>query len=948
MAQPSSGDPERIGGLLRLTLQELEKQQAQAGLLRRGPGNPVSTGAQVRYSPGDTEPMLRILARGSGAASAIRAAGGRVTGELAGVVSAWVPKSGVHPLSEAAGVDRLEASETLYPTLDVSVPETRADIVHGGSYGYKGSGVLVVIYDTGIDYTHDDFRNDDGTSRVLYLWDQTRNTGTPPAGFTYGSEWTKTDLDDELDGSPAGVVDQEDIGGHGSHVTGIAAGNGRASGGYVGMAPEAGLLIVKGGDGSFGSADIMDGIAWAFDKASTLGMPAVVNLSLGGHYGPHDGTRAYEVAIDNAVGTGKAVVTSAGNSADDKVHDQLVLAAGAKDSIQVQVTTTYADSIAGANNDYVGMNLWHDGSATLSVSLRSPSNLVYGPYTPFHNSTEGNSSGSVYVYIPSAASSNGDKELYIYLSDELDRTVLPEPGIWYLILESTSGSATADVWIYASSGAVSGQAAGSDGSYSVGSPGTSAKAITVGSYATKASWTSQTGSWSDPSATVDEISTFSSMGPTRDRRLKPEIAAPGEWIASALSVATSASGDLTTTDGEHLLLQGTSMSSPHVAGAVALLFDARGYLTSDQVKDYLTASAAEDSYTGATGVMNYVWGYGKMDVKAAVDSVLSSGDLVAPSFTVGILQNTVLPDYLDLYFAPSEVLAQEPVAKVDSDTLELAEMATGGGPIYAADYELTGAGSYTVSVYGMDLAGNDSTMTVLFTAQLLRADSGGTLISSDGGIQVDVMPGSVDRDQYLIAYPSRGEGPVGEEAGEAGLSEGDSRVWHLLPEGRELARDARLRISYLTGIGTVNDPHRLVIARWTDGAWVPLPTHHDAAAGTVEAAIDRLGAYRLQRSERGAAALGIEEGLQPNYPNPFNATTQIRFTLAQPAHVELEVLNVRGQRVRTLLSGQRPSGAQVVTWDGRSDSGRKVSTGIYLVLMRVEGKVFTRKIMLLQ
>ncbi|MFO7767345.1 MAG: S8 family serine peptidase [bacterium] len=952
-AQESPGGSGRMGGLLRLTLQQLEQQQEQPGLLRRGAGVPVSTGASVRYAAGDVEPMLRVLVRGSGAAPAVRAAGGQVTGELGGVVSAWVPKSGVRPLAGSAGVQRLEASEILYPTLDLSVPETRADIVHGGSYRYKGSDALVVVYDTGIDYAHEDFRNDDGTSRILYLWDQTGNTGTPPGGYTYGSEWTKADLDDELDGSPAGVVDERDISGHGTHVAGIAAGNGRAAGGYVGMAPEADLLIVKGGDGSFSSADIMDGIAWAFERADALGQPAVINLSLGGHYGPHDGTRAYEVAIDNAVGIGKAVVTSAGNSGNDKVHDQLMLASGAKDSIEVMVSTSVSDSIAGAGNDQVGMTFWHDGAATLTLSLRSPSGLLYGPYTPYYSGTEEEESGSVYAYNPDFTSSNGDKELYVFLSDELDSTNLPEPGSWWIFLESTSGAAAVDMWVYYSTTAVGAFAPGSDGTYSVGSPGTSEKAITVGSYATKADWTAyDDNDYTDPNAVVDDISAFSSLGPTRDGRLKPEITAPGEQIASALSADASASASLITQDGEHLLLQGTSMSAPHVTGAIALLFDIRGYLTSDEVKGLLTASAVEDAYTGTTGPTNYTWGHGKMDVKAAADSVLAADDVIAPSFTVGILQNTVLSNYLDLYFAPSEVLAEEPLAKVDSDTLELTEMTTGGGSLFAADYELAGSGSYTVSVYGRDLAGNDTTVTVPFTAQLLRAASGGTLVSAGGEIQLHMTAGAVEEDQYVIAYPSRWEGTeagTGGPDGEgAALPEEGGRVWRLLPEGRELARGALLRIDYRRSGDAVPEPETLVIARWTDEAWVPLRTRHDAAGGTVEAAIQRLGTYRLQRSAGETAVSALEDGLQPNYPNPFNAATQIRFSLARSAHVELEVRNVRGQRVRTLLSGERPAGAQVVTWDGRNDGGRRVSTGIYLVLMRVEGEMFTRKIMLLQ
>ena len=246
--------------------------------------------------------------------------GGRIGTRVGPVVTAWVPLSGLRTLAEQPGVEYIEASSLLYPELDSSVPATRADLVHGGSYNLRGQGVLVTVFDTGLDYTHDDFRNPDGTTRVLYMWDQTVS-GTPPSGFSYGAEWTKSDIDAELGVSPPGVVNEQDSNGHGTHVAGIAAGNGRATGNsqpadtYVGMAPEADILIVKGGNDSFPTSNVIDGIAWAMARADQLGQPIVINLSLGGHSGAHDGTRAHELAITAAVGQGKVIVVSAGNSA---------------------------------------------------------------------------------------------------------------------------------------------------------------------------------------------------------------------------------------------------------------------------------------------------------------------------------------------------------------------------------------------------------------------------------------------------------------------------------------------------------------------------------------------------------------------------------------------------------------------------------------------------------
>ena len=112
--------------------------------------------------------------------------------------------------------------------------------------------------------------------------------------------------------------------------------------------------------------------------------------------------------------------------------------------------------------------------------------------------------------------------------------------------------------------------------------------------------------------------------------------------------------------------------------------------------------------------------------------------------------------------------------------------------------------------------------------------------------------------------------------------------------------------------------------------------------------MERFGVYRLQSGEATGLPDLLRTALHPNYPNPFNGGTQVRFSLARPTDVELYVLNVRGQRVRTLLDGQRPAGDHVVTWDGRGGEGRRLASGVYLLVLKVDGKLFTRKALLLQ
>ena len=156
----------------------------------------------------------------------------------------------------------------------------------------------------------------------------------------------------------------------------------------------------------------------------------------------------------------------------------------------------------------------------------------------------------------------------------------------------------------------------------VGSPGTSKKAITVGSYVTKYTWNSIDGNTYSFAGTdrTGDYSTFTSMGPTRDGRQKPELCAPGEVIVSALSKDSSPDSALIATDGKHVAMQGTSMATPHVAGVAALMLQANPSYTSDQLKNAMISSARRDVFTGTS--VTPLWGYGKIDATGSMGTVL--------------------------------------------------------------------------------------------------------------------------------------------------------------------------------------------------------------------------------------------------------------------------------------------------------------------------------------
>lgn len=201
--------------------------------------------------------------------------------------------------------------------LDSARAMSKVDLAHYGNSlprSYTGKGVLIGIFDTGIDLLHPDFKTENGT-RILYLWDMGEEfSPRPPQGYDWGREYTKTEIDANLDS-----IFQKDLVGHGTNVAGIAGGNGRARHKFVGFAPEADLIIVNGNRNgsmsSFTDADILAACNYIFSKAEELGKPCVINLSLGNIFGSHDNEDLLGKALSNLVSEkkGRAIVASAGN-----------------------------------------------------------------------------------------------------------------------------------------------------------------------------------------------------------------------------------------------------------------------------------------------------------------------------------------------------------------------------------------------------------------------------------------------------------------------------------------------------------------------------------------------------------------------------------------------------------------------------------------------------------
>ena len=563
--------------------------------------------------------------------------GGKV-GTIAGdIFTAEIPVSSIKDIALKNEISYMEASHQMHICLDSSRSDIKADLVQNGynlPQAYKGDNVILGFVDTGIDWRHADFKTSD-TTRVLNIWDMS-GIGTPPSGYSYGMEYTQAQI-------IANQCLEQDVEGHGTHVAGIAGGNGSASlnGKYTGIAPNANIIFVKGerSDSSgFADADVIDGCNYIFTKAQALGKPAVINLSLGGQSGPHDGTSLYEQSLSNLTGAGKIIVAAAGNDGESNIHLGYTTS-GTSFSTGYQ-TIWQAENSPKAT--YV--DLWYNtGNISVGVAAYTTTGNLIGYTTPIVPG--GNfkqlfiAGGAAYGRVTIDAtnthdSQNGDKEVLVAIDDANGLFNLSKIN-WALY---TYGTGTFDAWIMdgGSFGTTSsGNIIAGDNNKSIGSPGTSNKIICVGAYSTKNQWASIEGGFYHlvPLPTISAIADFSSIGPSRDGRIKPDFVAPGNIIASCLSSSVTLGSSGTDSawvlpGAKYQMMSGTSMSSPHATGTIALLLQRNKSLDYSGVFDLITNHTTQDSYTGTTAGNFY--GYGKLNAWNAISNLVE--DIKDPKF----------------------------------------------------------------------------------------------------------------------------------------------------------------------------------------------------------------------------------------------------------------------------------------------------------------------------
>ena len=622
---------------------------------------------------------LPLLIKTSLTKSELRKFGVLVYVQIGDITTAKVPIQNIENLVKHERVSFIQMPKKLTAHTDESLDEIKAPQARQ-QYNVSGKGVIIGVVDTGIDWRHNDFRNADGTTRIKALLDFSDPGDTNGDGFLDGPDqyggtlYTELEINNAL--NSIGTVNESDVVGHGTHVAGIAAGNGLATGNgipagtYVGIAPEADLIIVKGtrdhGSNSFNEWDYINGMHFIDSLATAWGKSYVINLSLGGSGGPHDGKGLGEQAIDNLVGpgiTGKAVVVSAGNDGGKAIHASGTFSGGTT-SIESKFTIQDYTPNSGNIDDIIQFDGWYKSLFNYSIQVITPGGSSYGPVSSGHDSGFDTAEGLIYISNAKGGPSslNGDKYILIQVYDYYSNKT-PKAGEWKIKVFGSAGRF--DYWLGGSSMDVH-FSSNVDYTMIAGTPGTAFNAITVGSYVTKSHWTDLDGnSLYIPGLNVNEASDFSSPGPTRDGRVKPEICAPGEKIASSYSITappsgsysifTSGSGDYPNAyicqDNKHALTQGTSMAAPHVTGVVALMFEKYPNRDAIQVRSSLVETARNDSYTSS--IPNDKWGHGKIDVLAALlDLPVSEHDK-----TPALPKSTLLYQNYPNPFNPSTVIS---------------------------------------------------------------------------------------------------------------------------------------------------------------------------------------------------------------------------------------------------------------------------------------------------
>ncbi|MCS6904125.1 MAG: S8 family peptidase [Bacteroidia bacterium] len=575
-----------------------------------------------------------------------------------------IPLMALASFKQLSGIEYFEIDQPYKLLLDKARITTRVNLVHEGfnlPSKYLGQNVIIGIIDGGFDFLHPTFRDTTGQRyRIISYWNQGAKEGTPPEGFDYGAEYT---TEAQLRSIKSDMNQSITTATHATHVAGIAAGSGYGSGiAFRGIAPEADIIAVTPSlsTDTFPAAhsEILDAVQYVVSKAKKLNKPCVVNMSFGGLLEAMDGNSLLEKGLENITNENSGVVLVAGAGNSGNIAGHLKKTFNNDEITTIPVTLPMISEFLKYLPQRI--SIWGEEGEDFEVQMelinvqgqtqmRFPSFRVSSP-EPLDTFALVDKD-TIYLYmegITRAAINNKPflsitiiNNVPININNPLD--LISKLRFFKMKIKAASG--TIHAWnvgpmqglpfsnrIPFVGTPVPGTVAG-DNNYMILTPGTSRGVITVGAYTTKNEYKDYKGNTRkiQMSATVGDIAPFSSRGPTHDGRTKPEITAPGNVIASAVSardpsVADSIIVKFDIVNGDtakYAVYEGTSMATPMVGGIAALLLQANRNLNFTQIKNIIISTAIKDEFTGSipNGGSN-TWGWGKIDAYAAIRSAL--------------------------------------------------------------------------------------------------------------------------------------------------------------------------------------------------------------------------------------------------------------------------------------------------------------------------------------
>ncbi len=549
---------------------------------------------------------------------------------ISSIVSVKIKLDDLASIDQIQGISYLSIASKINNQLDKAVKDMHADSVQQGiglPQGYTGKNVYIGVTDWGFDYTSPVFYDTlMAQSRIVAAWDQFKLSGPHPSAFPYGTEYNTISA---LLAAGSDTSNIYSYGTHGTHVASIAGGAGAGTI-YRGVAYEANFLFVTF---LVDESAVLDAWEWMYQKAQADGKRLVINMSWGlYHFGTLDGNSMLSQAITAYSNLGVVFANSGGNNGNVNFHLKKVF--------NNDVLKSKVDFYSyGSNANMWGQSIhaWGEVGNSFSngIIVTNSANAVLVE-SPYYSTT------STPIYIDTFLVTNSDTIWYNISADQahplnnkpqMRLRVKNTNTSLKVLLKSQADTGIVHYWnvteltndvgnwgmpfSFSGSGTVSG-----DANNGISEPSCSDDVISVAAYATQYAT-------AGGSLVGGAIASFSSHGPRYDGVMKPDIAAPGVSIASAISSFTDAAFtsvanvSFNNTTYHFARFSGTSMSSPMVAGVAALILQANPYLSASQVKEIIKTTARQDNFTGVIVGANPIWGAGKINAYAAVKLALS-------------------------------------------------------------------------------------------------------------------------------------------------------------------------------------------------------------------------------------------------------------------------------------------------------------------------------------